>query len=149
MTLHYYFHLSHTRTGRKEDGGLLNPNQSVSWRCWRSQLHFSISQRRSCVHSPDKPEPPAGDDKLERAIESGARFPFNSSLIRSPASNWLSNFSISNQHKTSSPFFFLRPHHITCRLANLLQWERRQQQVKEEKENWESLRHVSVCDLLG
>lgn len=31
------------------------------------------------------------------AIESAAAFPFNSPLIRSPASNWLPNFSIRNQ----------------------------------------------------
>lgn len=93
MTKCYYFHLS-LSLGSIRDWIQINRSCSRA-----GKANCTLATHRGALHSLT----PASRSRAEDysvsagAIESGAAFPFNSPLIRSPASNWLPNFSIRNQ----------------------------------------------------
>lgn len=91
------FTLLFSSFSQQREGTVIESKSICQMATLEKPIAFEQHTEERCIHSPGKSEP-RGDCTLEWAIESGAGFLFNSSLIRSLASNWLSNLSISNQH---------------------------------------------------
>lgn len=105
----YYFHLSFSLGGVRDGIHRVNRSRGCAEEANRA---FAALREASAVTHPGTSQPWQDYSVSAGAIESGAAFPFNSPLIRSPASNWLPNFSISR-------FFFPK---TTSQYDSLICW---------------------------